>query len=166
MVKKTIILSISLVIIVFLGQGCSNNTKNESNQDKAISEKHQENNKQIGIGETEPKNEREAADIEVIQQLKSAGSNFNKEHNIEHNFMFYGTECTANDAIEELKLQGYELTELTKDKHLNGEEYFYFSAIKPLFIKDKVIFEETYKMEQIGKKYKIEYDGWGCEIVK
>ncbi|WP_083258590.1 ribonuclease E inhibitor RraB [Cellulosilyticum sp. I15G10I2] len=33
-------------------------------------------------------------------------------------------------------------------------------------IEDQVIFDETYRMEEIANRYKIEYDGWGCEIVK
>lgn len=156
MINKMIILSISLAIVLFLGQGCGNNNiGNESNRGKAISEQPQENNnKQVRVGETKPKNEREA------------GSNFSKAHNIEHHFFFYEAEAKAEDAIEELKIQGYELTELAKDKDLDGEEYFYFAAIKPLMIEDQVIFDETYGMEEIAKRYKIEYDGWGCEVVK
>lgn len=33
-------------------------------------------------------------------------------------------------------------------------------------VKPEIISSQTYTMEEIADKYDIEYDGWGCMVVK
>jgi len=144
----------------------SSNCDENNNKDvKRDNDSSKSNDVSNGNELVKPKNPRDKYDIQVIDQLKKAGSDLSKEHEIEHHFVIYGDKKKADGAISELVKQNYKVTELEEDQD-NGESYYFFDAIISSMVKPEIISSQTYTMEKIADKYDIEYDDWGCMVVK
>lgn len=114
-----------------------------------------------GPGTSRPTNDRERADLQVIRQLKAAGSDFSKPHIIEH--FFLGTDTARLEAAgEKLQSRGY----IVSDVELMEGGGWYIQASKAIIITDKAVFAESTLMEKIASQHGLEYDGWGCAIVR
>ena len=150
-IKKVLIFLLLIPLVLPSVFSCSKRANKQSNQNV--------------IETVEEQKERESADLDVIEQLKKAGSNFSKQHNIEHHFFLYNNN-NIPIVTKELQRIGYMISDISNDIDQNGKRYWHFNAIKISLIKKELIFNDTKKMNLIAKKYNIIYDGWGTKIVK
>jgi hypothetical protein len=111
------------------------------------------------------KKERENLDLDTIEALKDAGSNFSKSHYIEHHFVVTN-EHNINKISEYLKRKGYEISDINEEIDEDGEHYFFFDACKYCLVESSTIFEESRKMNEIALSFDEFYDGWGTNIVE
>jgi len=101
-------------------------------------------------------------DQQVLNQLKEAGSNLNKPHNIEF-FLYFPTEELANRAAEEVRRkEGCNVkVELGADK----SAWLCF-ATKEMIPKHSELVQLRSRFNDIADKFNGEYDGWGTGVVK
>lgn len=109
---------------------------------------------------------RENMDLSTIEELKNAGSDLSKVHELEHHFVVVDIEV-AGQIAEELRKDGYVISEiLDGEDEDDGSTYYFFDAIKPCIMKPELVFAESKKMAVIAKRYGVLYDGWGTHIVE
>ncbi len=100
-------------------------------------------------------------DQQVLDQLKKAGSDLAKLHNIEF-FLYFPTEDSANRAAEDIRKVGCNVkVELGADK----TSWLCF-AKKEMIPKHSELVKLRKRYNEIAQKLNGEYDGWGTEIVK
>ncbi|MEH7254019.1 ribonuclease E inhibitor RraB, partial [Neobacillus niacini] len=97
--------------------------------------------------------QRESRDLETINALKKEGSNFEKEHYLEHYF-FLKSESSINKIARRLNNKGYDLYEpqLVEDEE-NQQELFLFKVGKNCFIQPDKIFETTKYLTELAIKF-------------
>lgn len=111
----------------------------------------------------EEKELRIAKDIETINQLKKAGSDFAKIHNLEFCFISYNKKI--NKVVsQKLKEMGYNPIKINSDCDEEGEKYWWIEAYKKTIIKKELILKETEDLALFARQYNIIYDGWGTEV--
>lgn len=117
---------------------------------------------------TETKEERITrlkADRDVLESLANAGSNLKKLHEIEFHFVSYdNAKITA--VAEEGKKMGYRVSKIDTLNDEHARQYWYFDLIQTVVPSEKNIFAHTEIMTNLAKKHAVEFDGWGCLIVK
>jgi regulator of ribonuclease activity B len=127
-----------------------------------FSKKNKKNN--LTSETNESKKYREDLDKQVLNELQKAGSNFDKPHGLEHHFVVYN-ESIIHILTDELRNNGYKISEINQLIDSNGDNYLFFDAIKQTVLKKQIIFNESGYMTDIAKKYAVLYDGWGTGVV-
>jgi len=120
------------------------------------------------IASAETKEERATRtqkDRDVLTALSNAGSNLKRPHEIEFHFVSYDkTRITA--VADEGKKMGYQISDIdTLNDEQNGQ-YWYFDLLDSVVPSEENIFARTKIMTNLAKKHSVEFDGWGCLIVK
>lgn len=108
---------------------------------------------------------REKKDREVLRELSKAGSDLSKPHRIEFHFVGYD-EAKVLALAEEGKKAGYSVSSIDSMVDKDARKYWYFDLIQDVIPTEKNIFGHTAVMAKLAKKYAVEFDGWGCLIVK
>ncbi len=108
--------------------------------------------------------QRRANDLLVIQALGNAGSDLSKPHSLEHHFVCQTREL-AEPALAWGIAEGYEASPVT-EAEFEGREYVYFDLVKSTVPAIENITPQTTAMLEIAARHEIEYDGWGCAVVK
>lgn len=117
---------------------------------------------------TETKGERTIRmqkDREVLKSLADAGSNLKKPHEIEFHFVGY-EKAKITAVAEDGKKMGYRLSKIDSLNDEKNRKYWYFDLIQSLIPSEKNIYSHTEAMTLLAKKHAVEFDGWGCLIVK
>jgi regulator of RNase E activity RraB len=104
-------------------------------------------------------------DRAVIQSLKEHHSDLSKPHRIEFHFVGYD-HAKVIAASEEGAKMGFELSKIDTLADKQGVQYWYFDLIRDVVPSEKNVTPVTARMAELGRKHGIEYDGWGCLIVK
>jgi regulator of RNase E activity RraB len=103
-------------------------------------------------------------DEQVIRVLADAGSDLSRPHSLEHDFV-----CPNRAAAEPVvawgRAAGYEPSPIS-DGEWKGRAYAYFDLVKSTVPKIANITPQTTSMLEVAEWYGIEYDGWGCEVVR
>jgi len=100
-------------------------------------------------------------DQQVLDQLKKAGSDLSKPHNIEF-FIYFPTEASANDAVKDIKVEVDNVkVQLGADK----KNWLCFATKRMVPDHDKLVALRK-RFNEIAHKGNGEYDGWGTEVVK
>lgn len=100
-------------------------------------------------------------DQQVIDQLKKAGSNLRKPHNIEF-FLYFKTEKVAKSAADEVRK---EVSSVKLQLGADGKDWLCF-AIKEMIPKHSELVRLRKRFNDIAHKFDGEYDGWGTAIVE
>jgi len=117
---------------------------------------------------TETKGERTIRmqkDREVLKSLVDAGSNLKKSHVIEFHFVGY-EKAKITAVAEEGKKMGYRVSKIDSLNDEKNWKYWYFDLIQSVIPSEKSIFSHTEALTLLAKKHAVEFDGWGCLIVK
>ena len=117
---------------------------------------------------TETKEERMTrlqADRDVLKSLANAGSNLKKTHEIEFHFVSYD-KAKIIAVAEEGNKMGYRVSKIDTLNDKQARQYWYFDLIQSVVPSEKNIFSHTEIMTNLAKKHSVEFDGWGCLIVK
>ena len=100
-------------------------------------------------------------DQQVLDQLKNAGSDVSKPHEIDF-FLYFPTEAAANSAAEEMKK---EVGAVKVDRAAKSAEWLCF-ATKRMVPAHTELARLRQRFDDIASKLKGKYDGWGTEVVK
>ena len=100
-------------------------------------------------------------DQQVLDQLKKAGSNLSKPHNIEF-FLYFKTEKAAKSAADEIR---NEVSSVNVQLGAGGEDWLCF-ATKEMIPKHSELVRLRKRFNDIALKRDGEYDGWGTPIVE
>ena len=105
-----------------------------------------------------------AKDEQVVRALADAGSDLSRPHALEHHFV-----CPNRVAAEPVvawgRAAGYEPSQVS-DGEFEGRKYAYFDLVKKTVPTLANITSQTTAMLEAAARHGIEYDGWGCEVVK
>ncbi|MDX2109037.1 MAG: ribonuclease E inhibitor RraB [Verrucomicrobiota bacterium] len=104
-------------------------------------------------------------DREVLKALANAGSDLSKPHEIEFHFVGYD-EAKISAVSTEGKQMGYRVSKIDSLTDKKGQKYWYFDLIQSVVPSEKNVFSHSAVMTALGKKYDVEFDGWGCLIVE
>ena len=97
----------------------------------------------------------------VLDQLKKAGSDLSKPHNIEF-FLYFPTEAAANEAAKAIGGLGCDVkVQLAADK----TNWLCFANRLMVPDSDTLVGLRS-RFNEIARKGNGEYDGWGTEVVK
>ena len=114
-----------------------------------------------GIFSRRQKKDEPDLDQQVLDQLKKAGSDLSKPHNIEF-FIYFPTEASANDAVKDIKVEVDNVkVQLGADK----KNWLCFATKRMVPDHDKLVALRK-RFNEIAHKGDGEYDGWGTEVVK
>jgi hypothetical protein len=100
-------------------------------------------------------------DQQVLDQLKKAGSNLSKPHDIEF-FLYLLTKELANSAAEEIEEEGATV----KVERAADDSAWLCFATKRMVPDHAELVRLRKKFNGIASRLKGEYDGWGTEVVK
>jgi hypothetical protein len=100
-------------------------------------------------------------DGQVIQQLKKAGSNIRKPHDIEF-FFYFPTLEAAERIAAALKIEGFN----AKVQHAAKGNDFVVSATKSIVPTEAGLVALRQKFNAMSAVEKGDYDGWGSPVVK
>jgi regulator of RNase E activity RraB len=112
--------------------------------------------------------QRESRDLETINALKKEGSNFEKEHYLEHYF-FLKSESSISKIARRLSNKGYDLYEPQLVEDEDQQELFLFKVGKKCFIQPDKIFETTKYLTELAIKFGGSsscYDGWETQVIQ
>jgi regulator of RNase E activity RraB len=101
----------------------------------------------------------------VIHALRNAGSDLSKPHALEHHFITYDR-AKADAVISDELAAGYKASAISTLNDKSGRQYWYFDLVKSVAPKEETVFAESLRMTQLAKKHGVDFDGWGCAIVK
>jgi regulator of RNase E activity RraB len=104
-------------------------------------------------------------DRDVLKALANAGSDVSKPHEIEFHFVGYD-EAKISAVAEEGKKMGYRVSKIDSLADKKGRKYWYFDLIQSVVPSEKNVFSHSEAMTALGKRHDVEFDGWGCLIVK
>jgi regulator of RNase E activity RraB len=114
-----------------------------------------------GIFSRWQKKEEPDLDQQVLDQLKKAGSDLFKLHDIEF-FLYFPTETSGNEASKDVKVEVDDVkVKLGADK----KNWLCF-ATKRMVPKHDELVRLRKRFNEIANKGGGEYDGWGTEVVK
>lgn len=105
-----------------------------------------------------------AKDVDVLRALADAGADLSKPHSLEHHFICPDREA-AQRVIAWAVDAGYSPGEVL-DGEWEGRKYAYFDLIKHTVPTIENVSSQTGAMLEVAAKYGVEYDGWGCAVVK
>ena len=100
------------------------------------------------------------ADQQVLNQLREAGSNLVKPHDIEF-FLYFPTEKSANAAALELRNEGVDV----EVKPAADGSAWLCAATKRMLPEHGELSRLRITFNAIAKKFDGEYDGWGTGVV-
>ena len=100
-------------------------------------------------------------DQQVLDQLKKAGSDLSKPHDIEF-FLYFLTKESANSAAEEAAEEGANV----KVERAADDSAWLCLATKRMVADHVELVRLRKKFNGIASRLKGEYDGWGTEVVK
>jgi hypothetical protein len=107
------------------------------------------------------KKEEPDLDQQVLDQLKQAGSDLSKPHDIDF-FLYFPTEASANEAAKDVKVEVDDVkVQLGADK----KNWLCFATKRMIANHDKLVGLRR-RFNQIAHQGQGEYDGWGTEVVK
>lgn len=113
-----------------------------------------------GIFSRWQKKEEPDLDQQVLDQLKQAGSDLSKPHDIEF-FLYFPTEAAANEAAKAVEGEGCDgKVQLGADK----TNWLCF-ATKRMFPEHDRLVGLRKRFNEIAHRGNGEYDGWGTEVV-
>jgi regulator of RNase E activity RraB len=98
------------------------------------------------------------ADRNVVQTLIKSGSNPEKVHSLE--FVFLGGEGGLQKVVRTLTARGYQ--PLEQLDFASGQVVM----TKKMKLDVNDIFEESLALSQLAEELGLQYDGWGCSVVK
>jgi regulator of RNase E activity RraB len=114
-----------------------------------------------GIFSRWQKKEEPDLDQQVLDQLKKAGADLSKPHNIEF-FLYFPTEDLANQAAKDVKGEGCDVkVQLGADK----KNWLCFATKRMVPDHDELV-RLRKRFNEIAHKRNGEYDGWGTEVEK
>ena len=97
----------------------------------------------------------------VLDQLKKAGSDLSKPHDIDI-FLYFPTEAAANEGAKDVKVEVDSVkVQLGADK----KNWLCFATKRMVPDHDKLVAMRK-RFNEIARKGNGEYDGWGTEVVK
>lgn len=105
-----------------------------------------------------------AKDEQVLRALADAGSDLSKPHSLEHHFVC-PNRAAAQPVVAWGIAAGYQTSEVV-DGEFEGRKYSCFDLIKSTVPTISIITAETSAMLAAAARHGVEYDGWGCEVVK
>lgn len=111
---------------------------------------------------------RKEQDIETLSTLKEAGSNFKKEHYLEHYFIVDTIEI-AEKIADVLHVKGYDIYEPSEQLSDGGLSYYVFIVGKNCIPTKEHVWEETKHMAELALLYSgtcNSYDGWETQVVE
>lgn len=114
----------------------------------------------MGIFDLFKKSENPDPDEQVLTQLKKAGSDLSKPHNIEL-FLYFPSKETANKAATTIKENGFDVEVYLAAE---GDQWVCFTTktiVPDLQAIQKISASFNKLADSLGGKY----DGWGTEIV-
>jgi len=100
-------------------------------------------------------------DESVLIQLRKAGSNLSKPHEIEF-FLYFPTEAIAEQAASHIREEDFEVTVKQAAK---GSDWLCF-ATKKMVPEFAALQEIRRKFDSLSSSLGGEYDGWGTPIEK
>ena len=100
-------------------------------------------------------------DQQVLDQLKAAGSDLTKPHNIEF-FLYFPSEQKANEAGTQLKKEGLSIE--VRGAAVSSD-WLCFGK-KEMIPKHSELVRLRRVFEALAKKLGGEYDGWGSPVVR
>jgi hypothetical protein len=101
-------------------------------------------------------------DAQVMEQLKSAGSNLSKPHPIEF-YLYVPTQEAANRVATKARALGYEIKKL--DRAAMGPGWLVLAG-KTLVPTESALSKSRSELEALAKDEGGEYDGWEAPVVK
>ncbi len=100
-------------------------------------------------------------DQQVLDQLKKAGSNLKKPHNIEF-FLYFPTKAAAQRVAQELKKDKF----IVKvERGSQGPDWLCF-ATRKMVPAHAALVGLRKRFDAMANKFKGTYDGWGSQVVK
>ena len=105
------------------------------------------------------------ADLFVINELKKAGSDLSKPHDVEFHFISAGKE-NLESMIKEFKSVDYKITQIFADENEKNKKEYFVDVVKTMIVSEETIIPESALMSRLADKYKVTFDGWGASIVK
>lgn len=106
-------------------------------------------------------NEQPDLDQQVLDQLKKAGSDLSKPHNIDF-FLYFPTDALANEAAKEV---GTEVDRLRIQRGAGTADWLCL-ANKRMVPKHEELVRLRKRFNEIVRRYDGEYDGWGAQVEK
>ncbi len=97
---------------------------------------------------------------DTIAALLEDGSDPDALYTIEHHFYDRDFAKLEKLAVELFKL-GYEVTDAEEVEFEDGGSAWVFDAIREQSLDTDSIVADAIKLEELAKKHKVEYDGWG-----
>ena len=97
---------------------------------------------------------------DTIAALLEDGSDPDALYTIEHHFYDKDFAKLEKLAVELFKL-GYEVTDAEEVEFEDGGNAWVFDAIREQSLDTDSIVADAIKLEELAKKHKVEYDGWG-----
>lgn len=97
---------------------------------------------------------------DTIAALLEDGSDPDALYTIEHHFYDKDFAKLEKLAVELFKL-GYEVTDAEEVEFEEGGSAWVFDAIREQSLDADSIVADAIKLEELAKKHKVEYDGWG-----
>ena len=97
---------------------------------------------------------------DTIAALMEDGSDPDALYTIEHHFYDKDFAKLEKLAVELFKL-GYEVTDAEEVEFEEGGSAWVFDAIREQSLDADSIVVDAIKLEELAKKHKVEYDGWG-----
>ena len=97
---------------------------------------------------------------DTIAALLEDGSDPDALYTIEHHFYDKDFAKLEKLAVELFKL-GYEVTDAEDVEFEEGGSAWVFDAIREQSLDADSIVVDAIKLEELAKKHKVEYDGWG-----
>ena len=104
-------------------------------------------------------------DREVLKALANAHSDLSKPHEIEFHFVGYD-EAKISAVAEDGKKMGYCVSKISTLADKQDRKYWYFDLVKSVVPSEKNVFSHSAAMTALGKRHDVEFDGWGCLVVK
>ena len=100
--------------------------------------------------------------ITVLEALQDAGSNVEKEHQIEHHFYCFSEE-NYQKLLELGRLAGYKIMFEGSADYGDGKmwQLDLVKSVKPSL---NMIETQTLELEAFAEKTESDYDGWGTEV--
>jgi regulator of RNase E activity RraB len=103
-------------------------------------------------------------DRQMIEVLRTAGSDLAKPHALEHHFV-----CPDRPSAERLAARGaedgYEASSVFENE-AEGETTFHVDLVRAVVPSLENVTAETTAMLRLAARTGADYDGWGCEVVK
>lgn len=101
-----------------------------------------------------------SSDEQVLGQLREAGSNLSKPHEINY-WLYFPDEKAARAAAGALKAKGFSGLSVEE-----GKKEWRLKAIKVMVPTSKAVAETTALMESIAASNQGDYDGWETQVVE